>query len=203
MPAKRRRMPSSRPRETAIDDFVDGLTINPDNHDDYDGPDSSPSSDTSNDTRAQKELDRSAARALRWVLPVIALAVGLGCGGVIEKKSAHQADGFTEPQAVVTVTVTETKAAMPESCKRVMAGWEKLLHNAAAITSANGEQLDIFSEAYQAILSKDWKKLNELTERQRALEHKLSDDTFKLMPNLKELTEDIKTCRSDVDSTGT
>jgi hypothetical protein len=143
------------------------------------------------------------------VLVVVAVC-GIGAGGLINEKSGTDAaehQGSTSSHAAgtvtATVTVTETKYALPDSCRRVMEGWEKYLHAAAEITSANGAQLDIMSEAYQAILQKDWKKLNDLTDRQRKLEHDLSGETLKLLPNLEQITKDIKQCNSDAGSPST
>lgn len=75
----------------------------------------------------------------------------------------------------------------------------KYLDSAAAVSGAGGQQMDILSDAYVAILMKDWKGLNSLTMRQRNLEKFMLPASSKVVPKLVEVREEIDKCLADVD----
>ena len=99
---------------------------------------------------------------------------------------------------VVTVTVTETEIALPPACSQALHDFDKYLTAAYAISGANNQQLDLMSEANQAIMLKDWKKLGELTERQRNLERELGPASAKVLPELIQVQKGMKLCRSQL-----
>lgn len=108
------------------------------------------------------------------------------------------APAATEP---VTPTVTETKTVitLPKSCEAALRDMRKYLDSAAAVSGAGGQQMDILSDAYVAILMKDWKGLNSLTMRQRNLEKFMLPASSKVVPKLVEVREEIDKCLADVD----
>lgn len=103
----------------------------------------------------------------------------------------------TEPDPSPTVTVTKTVTALPESCERAIAAMSTYLDGAQAMSAANGKQVDIMRDAYQAILLKDWKALNDLTERQRALEVSLQPASEGLLLRLADVKKDLTRCQQE------
>jgi hypothetical protein len=102
------------------------------------------------------------------------------------------------PAVTVTVTKTVTKVEeverLPLSCQKALIGASHTLDSAAAITSANNKQLDIMSEAYVAIVNKNWQRLNALAQQQRDLERSLKVPTVTAMLPYKDLSRDIDQC---------
>lgn len=94
------------------------------------------------------------------------------------------------------VTVTKTVNQMPEACTRALKAAAKVLDAAADTASASDKQLDILSEAYQAILDRDWRKLNTVADKQRELERTLSAPNAKFLPGYLDLKRDIESCLS-------
>ncbi len=103
-----------------------------------------------------------------------------------------------EPLPAVTVTVTETEVSLPPACQKALRDFDKYLDAAASISKANTPQLDLMAEANQAIMLKDWKKLGELTDRQRELERSLGPSSSKLIPVLLQVKKGMETCRSQL-----
>lgn len=143
-----------------------------------------------NTTRNLKGIDSKPSRVLQWAVGAVIFMCGVGFGGLISKPDPAD---YRQPETKVEVRTTVVYR-LPDSCQRALAGTQKYLESAAAIASANDKQLDIFSAAYQAILAKDWRKLNDLSEEQRRLESTLAPDTSKVLPNLAILKKDIELC---------
>jgi hypothetical protein len=102
-----------------------------------------------------------------------------------------------EPEPAPAVTVTKTRIELPASCKQALLDFEKYLDAASAISGVNNQQLDLMDEANQAILSRDWKGLAALTERQRKLERELGPASTKVLPVLIQVKEGLKQCQLD------
>lgn len=100
----------------------------------------------------------------------------------------------TEPDTQSTITVTKTVSKLSESCRAAIGDTQKYLDAAAAMSAANSKQVDLMRESYQAILVSDWKKLNELTERQRALEVSIQPGSHLLLPDLRGVKENVAKC---------
>lgn len=92
------------------------------------------------------------------------------------------------------------KPTLSAECQRTLDGMEKYLDSAVRISDAGSRQHDILSEAYTAILAKDWKKLNDLSERQFAMERELVGDKARVLPEQQALMKDLATCRSQLNS---
>ncbi len=75
----------------------------------------------------------------------------------------------------------------------------KYLDAAAAVGNAHSHQLDIISKAYVAIQLKDWKGLNEATERQRQLGRTLGPASSEVLPALVTVKKEMAQCQSDAD----
>lgn len=111
-------------------------------------------------------------------------------------EQTHDQSGTdTQPAPAVTVIKTETK--LPASCKQALEDFAKYLDAAYAVSGVNNQQLDLMDEANQAILSRDWKALAALTERQRTLERELGPASTKVLPVLITVKEGLKQCQSD------
>ena len=138
---------------------------------------------------------------------MLGLAIGaalFGCGWTTAALQYVTGDNNTMqalPPAVepVTPTVTETKTVteLPKSCEKALRSMRKYLDSAAAVSGAGGQQMDILSDAYVAILSKDYKGLNALTVRQRQLEKSMLPASSKVVPKLVEVREEIDQCLKD------
>ena len=102
-----------------------------------------------------------------------------------------------ELEPAPAVTVTKTKIELPASCKQALLDFEKYLDAAYVISGVNNQQLDLMDEANQAILSRDWKGLAALTERQRKLERELGPASTKVLPVLIQVKEGLKQCQLD------
>lgn len=179
------------PRRTA-DDFIDWLRIKPDP-----GHESSSSSDESDDnvhtTQTLKRVDNRPAGRVVWCV------IGMGVGFILTSCFMPRTSNEATPAPAVTVTKqvvreVQVKSELPKPCTKALAAMQKYLDSAAKITSANNAQIDIMSDAYQAIMMKDWKRLNEIEVRQRQLEHTLSDPTVQLMEPYKQVKSELDQC---------
>ena len=139
---------------------------------------------------------------LAWVL-CGAIIGGILVSCLMARPSGMSGSGDSQSQSpvpAVTVTVTETKIETREvetlsiECQKALIGSSHTLDSAAAITSANNQQLDIMSEAYAAIVTRNWKKLNALAQQQRDLERSLKVPTVTAMLPYKDLRRDIDEC---------
>lgn len=172
------------------DEYADGLHLRGGGFSTQEGR---PLTGMSDDMPGPKEVYRVHGAWVGWAIGSVLAVIGFLCGSAYGSTTYER----VSPSAAETVTVTKTVTAVPESCKRALDGYQRYLNAAAAIASTNDVQLDIFSEANQAILSKDWRKLNALVERQRALEAKVVDQNVALLPNLADISKDIKQCQSE------
>jgi hypothetical protein len=101
------------------------------------------------------------------------------------------------PAPAVTVTETKTVTRLPKSCERALKDMGKYLDAAAAVSDAGDRQLDLLSEAYVAILQKDWRSLNVVSEKQRSLQTDTLPASSKVIPKLVEVRGEIKQCLAD------
>lgn len=92
--------------------------------------------------------------------------------------------------------VIKYKTGMSKECERAFLGMVGVLDSAEAIASVNNKQLDIFADARQAIVQRDFKHLNALDTAQRNMARELSPDTAHLLLKLPAIQKDIETCRS-------
>lgn len=185
-------MKSIEPRRT-IDDFLDWLKVKPDQG----SSDIPPIGDIP--TQTLKGVDNAPTR------PVIWLVMGVGLGFILAScfffnalPSMHKASEEVTPAPTVTATqqVIVEKSGIPSPCSKALAAMQKYLESAAKITSVNNAQLDIMSDAYQAILMKDWKRLNEIEERQRQLERTLAAPKVEVMEPYTQVKAELDECLS-------
>lgn len=185
-------MPRQIEPEHSVDDYVDGLRRKSTGKSDASTKPYGP-------TQTVKPLDTRQRRPIAWVLSGVALGVILTavCSAPF-RSSAPGATANSEPTAIKTVVeyVDRPVPDIPTVCREALAGVSEYLDSAAAITSANNAQLDIMSQSYQAIIGKDWKKLNELSDRQRDLEKALTDDTVRVMIPRADLQRKIEQCQA-------
>lgn len=108
------------------------------------------------------------------------------------------------PKPLPAITVTRTvekpvdRKVYPESCTKAMRLIKNTLPDQAGIVSAGNPQLDILAEAYQALMLKDYKKLNDVAQRQRDLRAKISNHTDVVLQSRDEITRLIDQCNRDV-----
>lgn len=179
-----------------VDDIVDGLPIR---ESDFDVVGHALDSDSSSDPRDSIAPSRIVAgrppRVLRWAMMAGAVALAFACGTGHGEKSTEPAAMPPAPKQV-TVTVTVTKTSFPKECIKALEDIQKYLDAAAKIASVSGKQLDILDAAYQAILLRDTKKLNDLADRQRTLARQMAEPAATLLPDLGILNQEIKLCHS-------
>jgi hypothetical protein len=96
------------------------------------------------------------------------------------------------------VTVTKTVPTLPASCKQALHDFSLYLDSAYTISGANNRQLDLMDEANQAMLLRDWKALQKVVIKQRALAKELGPADATVLPSLIEVQEGMKQCLSDV-----
>lgn len=110
-------------------------------------------------------------------------------------------DGKT-PAVVETVYVEKTVqvSTMPESCLVVLNQMMQIIDEAGVVAGHDGKQLDIMSLAYQAIYQKDWKTLNELSERQRQMWFGLTEETRAVLPEIPDIKGDVDKCKDEAGS---
>lgn len=139
-------------------------------------------------------------------LVVAAVFVAGMCTGaaLIDSPAPITVETATSPTVSPTPTSRRTKPApapkppMPAACQRALDGASKYLDSAARISDAGSRQHDILSEAYTAIIARDWRKLNDLSERQNAMERELVGDKGEMLPAQPSLMKDLATCRSQL-----
>lgn len=171
------------------DDYIDGLRVKGTGKPDASGK-------PYRTTQPVKQFDNGHGRPIAWLLCGVALGIILTavCSAPF-RSSEPGATASSEPTVKETVVeYRDLPDQFPTVCKEALAGVSEYLDSAAAITSANNAQIDIMSEAYTAILMKDWKKLNELSNRQRGLEKSLTEDTVKVMIPRVDLQRKIEQC---------
>ena len=182
-------------RRSPEDTLIDGLRLR-------ESGNPGTSRHTSTNPHKLKGVDTRRVGPLAWVL-CGALIGGMLVSCLLAGPLRMSGSGDSQsqlPEPAVTVTVTETKVevrevpVLPAACRKALEGASQTLDSAAAITSANNEQLDIMSGAYAAIVTKDWKRLNQLAQQQRDLERSLKVPTVKAMLPYKDLSRDIDQC---------
>lgn len=125
--------------------------------------------------------------------------LGVTIGTLLVREEHSTGSPVPSPTETVVITAPARPAprpTIPESCQRALTGFEKYLDGASRVASVTDQQLDIFEEAYQAILLRQYKKLNDLSERQRTLDSTLASDKANVLPNYQSLKKDIAQCRS-------
>lgn len=140
----------------------------------------------------------------RWIWlglgAVMALPIGAAYGG------AEPPTKTRAPAPAVTVTKTVEKTvehkSYPGSCVRAMELIIESLPHQDAIINAGVPELDIMRDAYQAILSKDFTKLNEATQRQIALRSDIAEHKHAVWEARPKITESINQCKSDIKNGG-
>lgn len=118
-------------------------------------------------------------------------------------ETAHRAPTVSQPPPESRATrpaKPAPKPALSAECQRALDGMEEYLDSVVRISDAGSQQHDIVSDAYTAILAKDWRKLNDLAQRQHDMERELVGDKAKVLPEQQALMKDLATCRSQLSS---
>lgn len=137
------------------------------------------------------------------VVGLAIVAAAFGCGwatAAMQHVTGDNNDTLASPSAPApAVTVTKTVTELPPSCEAALRDMGKYLDAAAAVSDAGDRQIDLISEAYIAILRKDYKGLNVVVEKQRDLQRDTLPASSKVIPKLVELRKGMDQCRSDAD----
>lgn len=138
------------------------------------------------------------------VVGLLTLVAAFGCGWATAAVQYVTGDRpanvqVTKPESPPTVTVTKTEVRLPESCTKAIRDMRKYLDSAEAVSAAGGLQMDLMDESFQAIMQRDWQKLNELRLRQRKLESDMLPDSSRVIPVLKDVRKELDQCTSDLD----
>ena len=200
--------PDERPKLTrryTADEYIDDLPLR--DEEVYSKAAENASPDTSPPVTDTQPIERVAIRpggVVKSLVSVALLATGWAAGSLQytvfrdeERDIQVTAPPTVEPAPTVTVTVTEQVNRLPESCKKAMRDMGKYLDAAAAVGNAHSHQLDIISDAYVAIQLRDWKKLNDLTDRQRQLGRTLGPASSAVLPVLVDVRKGMAQCQSD------
>lgn len=185
------------------DDYIDGLRHKKPANDKYIGAvHDPPLSRQTQSTQPKKGIDNVPQGMVKYVLVGAAMAASCALGAIAGPGRSDNTIQVVkpyrpEPQPTVRITILQTVPAnLSETCRRALDGTKNYLDAAATIASVNNKQLDIFAEAYRAILQRDWEKLNALSDRQRELERTLAQPYAKLLPDYETLKKDIQACES-------
>lgn len=151
------------------------------------------------DTQPIKRVAIRPATVLGLVLLVATWTCGWATAAMqyVTGDRRDESSQASSPDPAPTETVTKTVTRLPESCERALRDFAKYLDAASAVSSMGGRQMDILDRAFQAILSKDWKALNQLREDQRRLESDMLPASSKVIPELKDVQEEMIQCQSD------
>lgn len=128
------------------------------------------------------------------------MLVGCCCGSVLTSIVAGS-DPKTETvyvEATETVTqpaVTAVPATQPESCMRAIEQAKAMLSSASRIASVTDKQLDILNKAYQAILLKDTRMLNEAADEQTQLDLSLGRNKTEVLVPYQTTMDGLATCQ--------
>lgn len=104
-----------------------------------------------------------------------------------------------EVQVAPAPTVTVTKMVLSAACNRALVGMSEVIDSAAAIAGVQEKQLDIFAEARQAIVMKDFRRINRLEERQRALDGSIMKQQLDVLPKVAQIKKDLAACLRSVE----
>jgi hypothetical protein len=122
-------------------------------------------------------------------------------GWFIGHSSTPEPTPTAAPAPAVTETVVVEKhvpdPTVPASCERALESMLKILDQADTVAGHDGQQLDIMSNAYQAIYQKDWKRLNDLSDKQRRLWFDLTEETRVVLPEIPDIQKDVEQCRQE------
>lgn len=144
------------------------------------------------------DVDSGRHHLIGWISRAAVCGViftcGAGFGGLINAPPEDSDNPSPQP-TVIRETATRTVNVLTQPCAQVLRNAELLMKSVYAITDSRGTQLDILDESYTAILRKDWRELNELTDRQRELGRLLAADSADLLPSSADFQRDIQQCR--------
>jgi hypothetical protein len=182
------------PRRTASDFIGDLPTREYENM----SPADMPSDRVNTDTPGIKRVAIRPATVVGLAVVVAAFTCGWATAALQYVTGEH--DRLAPPPAsepAVTVTKTKTVTRLPPSCERALRDMGKYLDAAAAVSNAGDRQIDLLSEAYVAILQKDWKGLNAVSEKQRDLQTDTLPASSKVIPKLVEVRKEMNQCLAD------
>lgn len=147
------------------------------------------------------DIKRVAIRPATVVgLAIVAAAFACGWATAAMQYVTGDRDPLASPSAprpTVTVTETRTVTKLPKSCTLAIRDMRKYLDAAAAVSDAGDKQIDLLSEAYVAILQKDWRGLNVVSEKQRDLQTDTLPASSKVIPKLVEVRKEMDQCLAD------
>lgn len=189
------------------EDYVDGLRGKRDADWHYAVPEEHPPVPPPKPTSQPiKGVDTGTPTVVKCLVAGALLVIGIVIGVLIapEPPTQHVADRspyggqvvISPSPVVVPSPVTKIQTDMTKECERAFLGMAQVLDSAEAVASVNDKQLDIFSDARQAIVQRDFRRINSLDTAQRELERSLSPDTVRVLRKIPEIQRDIKTCRS-------
>jgi hypothetical protein len=108
---------------------------------------------------------------------LVFLVVGLLAGSAIGRKLGPYrtiTKTVTLPQPKPTTKTVKVKE-IPENCKKTFEYMERLLEPYDKYVAVSQQQRDIVSDAYVAIMSRDFPKLTEIQDRQNKLNSNLAE----------------------------
>lgn len=192
-----RRTPEPVEPNRTASDYIDDLPTR-----EYDRPARASNDRGNTDTSDTKRVAIRPATVVGLAIGVALFACGWTTAAVqhvaLDTSETPPPPAATEP-VKPTVTETKTVTALPKSCEAALRDMRMYLDSAAAVSGAGGQQMDIIDDTFVAILTRDWQLLNDLTNRQRALEKSMLPASSKVVPKLVEVREEITQCLTDAD----
>jgi hypothetical protein len=183
------------------DDYIDGLprrempdwrTSSPDEY--------TPVSVTTNPPHPTKGVDTGLFGPVKCLVYGALVVVGMAIHAIWLAPEPASTNVPTEPgitmQATPAPVVTTTKTTLSKACERALVSMSEILDSAVTIAGVNEKQLDIMAETRQAIVAKDFRRINELEEQQRALDDSLIKHHIRVLPKVTQIKKDLAECQS-------
>ena len=139
-------------------------------------------------------------RGTRWAIVTGVFLVGTCTGGALASSATPKQDWqpqttVIQPTTVVVSPLVQTQQVpVPASCLKAILQAEAVLKAATAVADSGDRELDIISQAYQGVLAKDGKKLNDAAGEQRELQLELAKSQAEVILPYQQLMDGLATC---------
>lgn len=131
-----------------------------------------------------------------WAFGVVVAGTAIVAASLGGAFTAPRTEAPTVPDRVV-VKETEAVQEVPSVCVEALKKISEVLDANEEIASAGDKQLDLASAAYIAILAKDWKGLNKVSEQQRALQREIASAERTALTGYADVKKKIGLCLAE------
>lgn len=191
--------------DTLIDEYVNGLPRYPGKSSRGYGVRQTGYYDNSNDDTVPLNTPQ-VGRSVTITRGKLTALVGVTflLGGLAASCGRASTIAAAEPTPARTVTVTQTvklpgeTKPLPESCTEALRLMEETMPAQSAIMSQGNKHLDLLSEGYRALLSKDPNELNRVVEKQRKERANLAPHIYGLMDKRARMLDLTDQCNTEL-----